>query len=79
MITAETLRQCAWLSSAHIEKLLNKSFPHDKVVQSNFIGITNGGQFCYDISFPDEDTKSGLGRGKVFVWQDANGEVVAEY
>ena len=79
MITADTLRQCAWLSSTHLEELLNKRYPKDRVVRSNFVGITNGGQFCYNINFPDENTKSGVGQDKIFVWRDANGEVVAEY
>lgn len=75
MITADTLRRCAWLDAASIEGLLRKNYPKDQVLQSNFLGITNGGQFCYDVMYP---TDEGTERGKVFVWQE-NNEVFADY
>jgi hypothetical protein len=79
MITAETLRQCAYLNSTTLEDLLRKNYPKDMVVQSEFVGITNGGQFAYKIAYPDSDSKNGLAVGKVFVWQDSNGSLVADY
>ena len=79
MITAETLRHCAYLHSLTLEGLLRKSYPKDSVLRSEFLGITNGGQFCYKIVYPDQDGKYGMATTKVFVWQDENGELVADY
>lgn len=79
MITAETLRKCANLSSIHLEKLIRKNYPKDMVIQSEFVGVTNASQFCYKISFPDDNSKTGLGQGKIFVWIDDNGNVIADY
>lgn len=79
MITAKTLAKCSHLNTLTLESLLQKSYPKDRVIQSEFVGITNGAQFCYKISFPDSDSKSGLSVTKMFVWEDSNGELVADY
>ena len=76
MIMADTLRKCAWLSATRIEELIRKNYPKDLIVQANFLGITNGGQFCYDIAYPGEE---GLEHGKVFVYENNNGQLEAEY
>jgi hypothetical protein len=43
-----------------------------------FLGITNGGDFCYSVKYFDE---SGTGEqtGKVFVAKSATGDMVAEF
>lgn len=43
-----------------------------------FIGITNGGEFCYKAVYYDD---SGLGEvvDKVFVKKDATGKMIADY
>jgi hypothetical protein len=79
MITVDDLRKCAWLNSMSLEELLRKNYPEDTVLNSEFLGISNGGQFVYKIAYPDPDTESGLAVGKVFVWQGSNGEILADY
>lgn len=79
MITVDTLRQCAYLDTISLEELIRKNHPKDMVVESKFIGITNGGQFCYDILYPDDHSASGLARDKVFVWKNTDGQLVADY
>ncbi len=79
MLTAETIRRCAYIDTIALEKLLRKSYPKDSVIRSEFLGITNGQQFAYKIVYPDEDAKNGMAVTKVFVWQDNNGELVADY
>ncbi len=79
MITAETLRQCAYLDTITLEKLLRKSYPKDSVLRSEFVGITNGGQFAYKVVYPDQDADKGMAVTKVFVWRDNNGHLVADY
>jgi hypothetical protein len=79
MITAETLRRCAYLDNISLEKILRKNYPKDTIIRSEFVGITNGEQFAYKIVYPDEDAKNGMAVSKVFVWQGSNGELVADY
>lgn len=75
MIPAEYIQRCAYLSNTDLELLLQKSYPEDRVLHSNFVGITNGRQFCYSIQYPGED---GLEQGKVFVWLE-NNDLRADY
>jgi hypothetical protein len=67
MLTAETIRRCAYIDTITLEKLLRKSYPKDSVIRSEFLGITNGQQFAYKIVYPDEDANNGMAVGKVFV------------
>ena len=79
MITAETLRHCAYLHSMTLEGLLRKSYPKDQVLRSEFLGITNGGQFCYSVTYYD-DTLEGEVTDKVFLTYDPTaGKVIADY
>lgn len=72
MITADTLRQCAYLNTLTLENLIRKSYPMDRVLTSEFLGITNAGQFCYKIQYPDEHDAKKLATGKIFVWLENN-------
>lgn len=80
MISADSIRKGAWLSSMTLESLLRKSYPNDHVIRSDFLGITNSGQFCYQIGYQDIDlAEQGLTYCKVFVYENSNGELVAAY
>jgi hypothetical protein len=79
MITVDQLRKCAYLSATQIESLIRKNYPKDTVIQSDFVGISNGNQFCYKISYPDEQSKNGLSYCKVFVYIDSDGNIIADY
>lgn len=79
MITADNIRRCAYLHSLTLEAALRKSYPEDSVLRSEFLGISNGNQFVYKIVYPDQDAQNGMAVTKVFVWQDHNGELVADY
>jgi hypothetical protein len=76
MITVDTLRRCAWLDTITLEMIIRKNYPKDTVLAADFVGISNGGQFVYNVAFPGED---GVEKAKVFVWQDNDGELVADY
>jgi hypothetical protein len=77
MISADTLRRCAWLNSLTLEQVLRKNYPKDSVLRSEFLGISNGEQFVYSIVYPGDD---GIAMtGKVFVWENSTGELVADY
>lgn len=80
MITVDTLRKCSWLNSLTLESLIRKSYPEDHVLTSEFVGITNGGEFCYKIGYQDIDLAGqGLTYCKVYVRINDTGELVAEY
>lgn len=79
MITAELIRKCSYLDSITLENLLRKTYRDDRVLKNEFLGITNGNQFCYKIVYPDQDAKNGMAVTKVFVWEDHNGDLLADY
>jgi hypothetical protein len=79
MITVDTLRKCSWLDSATLESLIRKNYPKDRVVKAEFVGITNGGQFAYNVGYPDDESKSGMSFCKMYVWLDSDGKFVADY
>ena len=80
MISVDTLRKCSFLNSITLEELLRKSYPKDTVIKSEFVGITNAGQFCYQIGYQDPDLEEqGLTYCKVYVYIDHAGNINAEY
>ena len=81
MISSDSIRKGSWLSSAHIEELIRKNYPKDMILSATFLGVSNAGQFVYECGYPDylRPQRQGLARCKVFVYEDAKGELVAEY
>ena len=77
MITAECIQKLAYLSTPELEQLIQKAYPKDRFISSQFLGISNGGQFCYSVSYKDPDWEQPQ-QSKVFVWQK-NDSVNAEY
>ena len=78
MITEHKIRKLAYLDVAALEKALQKNYPKDRVLQNRFLGISNGGQFCYEIMYWDRDEGDNVFT-KVFVDLDPSEEPVAEY
>ena len=79
MISADTIRRCAYLHNLTLEAALRKSYPDDRVLRSEFLGISNEHQFVYKIVYPDTDAKSGMATTNIFVWEDTDGSLVVEY
>jgi len=76
MITAEKLGQLINLSAQDLTALIRKAgYREDRFLTAEFLGMTNGGQFCYRCLYPGEyeDTC------KVFVRVNTNGMMSAEY
>jgi len=78
MITAFKINRCANLDTITLEKALNFMYPNDRVKDSKFLGITNGGKFCYNIVYFDENSGEDANT-KLFVDLDFNDELYAEY
>ena len=78
MITAEKLKiLTSFPASALTECIQQAGYKGDKFTSSKFLGITNGGQFCYFCVFPVED---GTDTTKVYLTYDpTKDQVSAEY
>lgn len=78
MITEYKIRKLAYLDTATLEEALQKNYPEDRILQSKFLGITNGRQFCYQILYYDDNY--GEDRfTKVFVDLSPSEEPIADY
>lgn len=80
MITADTLKTLTTFTTHGLAMALHHSgFTGAVFKTAKFLGITNGGQFCYSVTFHDEET-GGTGQGKVFLSYDpTEGKVSADY
>ena len=80
MITADTLKTLTTLGPSGLSAFLfNSGYQGWQFKSTKFLGITNGGQFCYSMVYDDRD---GLGEqtGKVFLTYDhATNTVSADY
>ena len=76
MITAEKLMQLIGLGPKELTALIRKAgYKEDKFLTAEFLGMTNGGQFCYKCLYPGEFKDI----CKVFVSMDSTGKIRAEY
>jgi hypothetical protein len=77
MITAETLATLTNFSAAALTRAIRDSgYIEDSFLTARFLGITNGGQFCYQVQYEDD----GLQLSKVFLSYDpTHGTVIADY
>ena len=80
MITADTLKTLTTFTAKGLAgALANSGYSGWEIKSAKFVGITNGGQFCYSMTYDD---RNGLGeqKGKVFLTYDpVAGKVSAEY
>lgn len=77
MITEQTIRQLAYLTTREVEIAIRKNYPQDSFVASKFLGITNGGQFCYLATWIDEGRDRCT--SKVYVSLGQDNQPVGEY
>jgi hypothetical protein len=78
MITAETLTALTTYSPQFLTKAAqNAGYKGPVFTSCKFLGITNGGQFCYLAVFP---VKDGTDSTKVFLtYNHAENRVIADY
>jgi hypothetical protein len=58
MITADKLKLLTTLTPTSLTQFLEFSgYKKDKVTECQFLGITNGGQFCYKIDYDNFGNK----------------------
>jgi hypothetical protein len=79
MILANEVAKYTTLDRLEISKILARSgYTGCSFESAKFVGITNGGDFCYSVKFVN-DTDSGKETGKVYVTKSATGDMVAEF
>ena len=78
MITADKLKQLTTFTARDLTQLIREAgYKEDKFSSCKFLGITNGGQFCYFAVFKIED---GTDSTKVYItYNQASSKVSAEY
>jgi hypothetical protein len=78
MITAETLESLTTYSPQYLTRAAqNAGYKGPEFTSCRFIGITNGGQFCYTAVF---QVKGGTDSTKIFLTYDhAEDRVIADY
>lgn len=78
MILADTLKLLTTMGTHMLATVLDKSgYKMCSFKKAEFIGITNGGEFCYKVTYHD-DAGTGEEIGKVFVKYDqANHAITA--
>jgi len=72
MILADTLQTLTTFSAAALTRAIQDAgYPEDEFLAATFLGITTGGQFCYQVQYNGGD--QGLLTGKVFLTYHAAG------
>jgi hypothetical protein len=81
MITAERLQTLTTFTPKALAVALAQSgYTGCAFKTAKFIGITNGGQFCYKVTFHDEEGMDEDAEGKVFLTYHSNvGYVTADF
>ena len=81
MILAETLKGLMSFTTKDLAKILDTSgYSMCSFETAEFVGITNGGEFCYKVTYFDEAGTGENETGKVFVKLHTNtGVVTAEF
>lgn len=81
MLTADKIKVLTSLDKSSLARILDSSgYSMCSFKSAEFLGITNGGQFCYKVVYFDD---AGTGKneiGKIFVTFDhANEKVTADF
>lgn len=81
MITAQRLKEYTSFSAENLALILDRSgYSMCSFKTAEFLGITNGEQFCYSVTYHDEAGTGEIETGKVFVSLDlATGNPVADF
>ena len=77
MITAERLVLLTSYNAGALQKALGKDAQGLEFTSSKFLGITNGGQFCYQVVF---HVQGGTDSAKVFLtYNPTEDRVIADF
>ncbi len=80
MITAERLQTLTTFTPKALAVALAQSgYTGCSFEKAEFVGITNGGQFCYKVAYFDDGDTGELLEDKVFLTYHTEGYVTADY
>ena len=68
-----------WNKTDIIRALERRGYQSDDIVSAKFSGVNDRNQAMFDVAYTDTHNEGGIGYGKVFVFIDAGGELVADY
>ena len=71
MITPDKIEQYGKLTTEQLVTMIRQHYPQDSFLSSKFLGITNGQEFCYSVTYTGLDYEQPV-QTKVFV--DVNGD-----
>ena len=66
-----------WSKEDIVRALERRGYFEDGIISAKFTGVNDTNQAMFDIAYEDMD--EGVGYGKVFVFIDKTGELVADY
>jgi hypothetical protein len=79
LITAEKLQTLiSFTPEALARALATSGYRGCEFQTAKFLGLTNGGQFCYSVTFYDEELEEDA-QGKVYLTHLTNGSIAADY
>ncbi len=79
MITEYKIKRCAYLNTLSLEEaFVRNGYKDTKFLQNKFLGITNGGQFCYEVMYFEEECE-GNAYTKVFIDLDHNDMPIGDW
>ena len=81
MITADTIKTLSSFTTHGLAMALHHSgYTGASFKTAKFLGLTNGGQFCYQVTYHDDAGTGEVEVGKVFLSYDPTaGKVTADY
>ena len=80
MILAAELNKYATLDRYDLANILARSgYMGMSFESAKFLGITNGGDFCYSVQYFDESGTGEVEVAKVYVKKSATGHITAEF
>ena len=81
MLTADKVKMLTEFGPTGLAVILDRSgYSMCSFKTAKFLGITNGGQFCYKVTFHDEGGLDEEAEGKVFITYDhANDSIKADF
>ena len=80
MILAAELNKYATLDRYDLANILARSgYMGMSFESAKFLGITNGGDFCYSVQYFDESGTGEVEVAKVYISKSATGDMAAEF
>ena len=68
-----------WTRKELIAVLEHSGYGASDIVSAKFNSVNDRGNAIFDVAFEDEDAPGGIGQGKVFVFFNKAGEIVADF